>query len=61
MFYKNFLLGDKQNLKSRDSKHGIAVWQKGMIEFVNITLKQGMHQNTFAPQQTSYGIVVLPR
>ena len=53
MFYKNFLLGDKQNLKSRDSKHGIAVWQKGMIEFVNITLKQGMHQNIFAPQERS--------
>ena len=44
MLSKNFLLGDKQNLKSRDSKHGSAVSHKVMIciELVNITLIQGI-------------------
>ena len=43
MFYKDSPLGDKQNLKSRDSKHGSAVLQKVRfcIELVNITFKQG--------------------
>ena len=42
MFYKYFPLGNLQNLKSRDSKHGSAVLQKAMfcIELVNISFKQ---------------------